>query len=142
MNSLVVDHLRLASISALPIFEEKYPELLSVLNKSQRPSNDWNFFMTAAGIGLVLMKLSNQDTARKDILDRAVAVDKQLPVAVDNLFEFLRKKKLDSAPVDVHQQIGIWVLWNIAGACPSYEECSALAPVIGSYLSSAVDEFE
>lgn len=130
---------RTFSITAQTIFREKYPELLSVLSRSQQPSNDWDFFMTAAGVGYAITSTNAQGEERDTILRQASEIDPQLPAAVDNLFDFIKKQ--ENVGAELRANLGVWVLWNIAGSCPEHREMEKLAPAIGMYIETLVTKF-
>ncbi|KAF0124603.1 MAG: hypothetical protein FD154_2299 [Elusimicrobia bacterium] len=130
---------RTFSISAQTMLREKYPELLSVLARSPRPSNDWDFFMTAAGVGYAIIVTNASGEEKAAILRQAAEIDSQLPAAISNLFDFVEKQK--SAEAGLRANLGVWVLWNIGGGCPEHREMEKLAPAIGMYLEILVTKF-
>jgi 23S rRNA A2030 N6-methylase RlmJ len=120
-------------------FIDKFPILRTILSKSKRPSNDWDFFMTVAGVGIYfLTNKTNEEEANK-IARRLSEIDRQMPEAMDNFFNYIEKGK--KAGVSLTADIGYWVLWNTMGDEPTLEECTELAPAIGIFLMKVVSDF-
>lgn len=137
-SELLVSGINIAVIGSLMPFRTKFPVLITILSKSKHPSNDWDFFMTVAGVGIYfLTNKTNVEEANK-IANQLLEIDRQMPEAMDNFFSYI--KKGGEASVDLMADIGYWVLWNIMGDKPKYEECVALAPAIGTYLARVVND--
>lgn len=135
IDTSVVNGVHLASIGALTKIREQFPELMNTLTKSKRPSSDWNFFMTAAGVSLAIILSSDEN--KDSLIQKVSEIDKQIPSAINNFFEF----KQSNSEEDVCSELGVWVLWNIGGECPTHPDCYRLAPVIGNFLKNVVKDF-
>ena len=138
-NTALVKGINLAIIGALIPLKNKYPVLLTILGKSRHPSNDWDFFMTAGGVGMYLFTNKVDENEYAEIINQLKEADKQMVDAVDNLFTYLETRK--SMNVDIRMATGFWVLWNIAGNPPTQEESKELAPAIGIYLQNVINNF-
>jgi len=95
--------------------------------------------MTAAGVGFAIISTNAQGEEKDTILRQAAEIDVQLPVAVNDLFDFIEKQK--DVAVGLQAHMGVWVLWNIGGGCPSHREMEKLAPAIGMYIDKLVTKF-
>lgn len=129
-------------ISSTRSFMDKYPVLLKILARSKKGFNDWDFYMTVAMVGIYFMSNKVGKEEAENIYNQLQQLDKQMPEALNNFFDFLDKK--DAKHTNLSQLtaiIGVWVLWNIVGDTPSLEECRELAPAIGSYLSKALNSY-
>lgn len=126
--------IRFTSISVLASFLDKYPVLREIFDssKSDKPSDDWNYFMTAAGCGLILMSNEDYKGEHKEVMKTCVKIDKNLPRAIDDFIKFM--SKYDGTDEGYIANIGLWVLWNIKQAQPTHEDMKELAPVIGNFL--------
>lgn len=134
---LLIKGVHLASISTL-MFLERYPELKTVLNRSKHPGSDWDFFMTAAGVGIYLEQNQLDKEKLEDLFEQLAEFNKEMPPAIDNLIKFLSKE----SGHDLTTQVGFWVLWNIGGEAPTHKESERLAPAIGNYLANVVKDFD
>lgn len=141
MNSdMFVKEINIAVISALVPFVDRYPTLKNVLEKSKRSSNDWDFFMTVAGVGTFLMVNEIDKEGREKLVRQLIDLDKQMTGALINLEVFLKNNS--GMNVNKSAIVGLWVLWNIAGEAPTHEVGQILAPAIGSYLLNLVKDLE
>ena len=138
-TELLVDGLRIAIIGSMVPFVDKFPILRTILNKSQHPSDDWDFFMLSAGIGTYFLTNESSKEEANEIADQLSRIDKQIPDAIHNFFNYINKGQ--KAGINLVVDIGYWVLWNITGNEPTYEECKELAPAIGTYLMKLVGNF-
>ncbi len=136
--NLLVKGINIAVIGVIAPLKKQYPVLTSVLNKSKHPLNDWDFFMTVAGVGLYLLRDKVSDEKKEQILKQLAELDKQMPEGIDNFMEFVEKDK----DMDIRITVGFWVLWNIGGEAPTHDESKELAPVIGNYLLNVIKDFE
>jgi hypothetical protein len=118
--------------------EASFPELSSILARSKTPHNDWCFFFVAAGLYTASSHPYCTDQLREEMLNDAKQIDAQMPVALDDLCDFIDKKAEESS--DPLALIGLWVLWNIGGGMPGHDECKMLAPAIGSFLRKVVSD--
>ena len=133
----VAKALCLASNAANKI-EARFPELTSVLARSQNPHNDWCFFFVAAGLYTASLHPYCTAQLREEMLTDAEKIDAQMPTALDDLCDFIDKKADESSePLAL---VGLWVLWNIGGGMPSHNECKTLAPAIGAFLRKVVSD--
>jgi hypothetical protein len=129
--------LRVTIITALLPIMEEYPELEGVINKSGGTSN-WDFFMTAAGVGLYMCTTPPSKKASEDMVAGLIAIDEELPGALSNYMDFARSNSNGGEPL-IHIT-GIWVLWNMLGEFPNQEDSKRLAPAIGTFLGNLVDD--
>lgn len=131
-NNSFVKFINIAAISATTPFINKFPILTTVLNKSERSTADWDFFMTIAGAGLYLIANKSNENVHKEIVTQLFELDKQMPEGLANFFAYIENSKDEDT--DIRIKVGLWVLWNIIGSTPTEEESKELAPAIGSYL--------
>jgi len=131
-KNTIVDTVNLISISSMVSFLDKYPILKEILKESKNPSNDWDFYMTAAGSGIVLISSETYKGEHDEIKNRASEIDKDIPRAIDDFISFMNKGNVSDDLIPAN--IGLWVLWNLKQAEPSNEEVKELAPVIGNFL--------
>ncbi len=143
--SLPVEKCRTSLVKALCLatnsrnsFVKNYPELNSILARSERPHDDWCFFFIAGGIFTALSHPLCKGKLREDILNDAQQINAQMLDFIDDIYEFFSKKADETS--DPKHIIGLWVLWNIGGGMPSLEECRALAPAIGSFLNKVISD--
>lgn len=140
MDKLLVKGINIAVIGVESDLVKRYPTLTSVLNKSKRPTNDWDFFMTIAGIGIYIMRNKISDKDKENLTLQMLELDRQMPDGLGNFFEFMTNSK--DADTSNEARVGYWVLLSIKGEHPTLEESKELAPAIGSYLSLVVKDFE
>lgn len=137
---MLVNIINIAAIGALKTFTDRYPILLNILNKSKHSTNDWDFFMTAAGTGMYLLINEVSDKEYKDITNQLKKINEQLVEAVNNLFSYIETRK--NSDIQIQTLIGFWVLWNILGDPPTQEECKELASAIGVYLYNIINNLD
>lgn len=133
-----VKSINIVVITALVPFIDKYPILKEVLNKSRNPSNDWDFFMTVAGVGSYLSTHGVNEAKHEEILIELAEFDKQGVEALNNFTGFIEKNK--DKDNDLKAIVGFWVLWNIKGSSPSHKESRELTPAIGTYLQKVISD--
>jgi len=138
-NKLLVDGIHIAAIGSMTSFIDKFPILRTILSKSKHPSNDWDFFMIVAGVGIYFLTNRTNEEEANEIARQLLEIDRQMLEAMDNFFNYIEKGK--KASVGLRTDIGCWVLWNIMGNEPTLEECTELAPAIGIYLMKVVSDF-
>lgn len=137
----IVDVINLASISSLVPLSKKYPELKVLISSSKNndPIKAWDFFMTAAGAGIVLGSTEKYRGEHKETKNRLNKIDKMLPSAVDDFLSFINNyEDKETAKVGV----GLWVLWNVKGAEPSYKEMRRLPLTILNFLMEIILDWE
>ncbi|MCX6784160.1 MAG: hypothetical protein NT141_03825 [candidate division WWE3 bacterium] len=137
----IVDAIHVSSITLLVPLIDKYPILKDILNKSKskRPADDWDFFMTAAGSGLVLTSDETYKGEHEKVLGRASEINKDIPRAIDDFISFTNKNKGKEEMVAT--TIGLWVLWNLKQEEPTYDETKELAPIIGNFLLKLIADW-
>ena len=104
--------------------------------------------MTSAGIAIAILCNQNDEMFKKNILEKAKNIKNiyrphstlNWGRAVSDLFSFMENYK--DTGINMQSQIGLWILWNIGGEKPSYDECKELAPTIGMYLTKVVNDFK
>jgi len=140
-DSSIVDAINLTSISVLTTLIDKYPVLKIIINnsKSKRPMDDWDFFMTAAGSGLVLMSSESFLGEHDVVKNRATEINKDIPRAIDDFISFMNKEERSDDMVA--PTIGLWVLWNLKQEKPSYDEMKELTLVIGNFLLKIIADW-
>jgi len=136
--SKIVTGVHVGVSGSMRTFSKKYPVLSSVLAKSDHPLSDWVFFMTTAGVATYLLTHKVDAGNFREFMIHLSRIDEHMPEAIDNFFEFIKLKKAGGR--DMEALVGIWVLWNIEGNPPTFEECEELAPAIGIFLSRVVHE--
>lgn len=136
-NDFLIDGIRMATINSTVSFMDKFPILRTILSKSKHPSSDWDFFMVSAGVGIYFLTNKSYEKEADEITNQLSEIDKQMPDAVHDFFNFIRAKETSE---ELTFGIGTWVLWNIMGEKPTLEECKELAPTIGKYLLKVVSD--
>ncbi len=141
-NLSVVDAINLSSIELLVPLIDKYPVLKNILNnsKSKNPSDDWDYFMTAAGSGIVLISSETYKGEHNEVKSRASEIYKDIHRAIEDFIAFMNKNKATDKLIP--PTIGLWVLWNIKQEEPSYDEMKELAPVIGNLLIKIISDWK
>jgi len=133
-----VRSINIAAITALVPFIDKYPVLKELLNKSKSPSNDWDFYMTVAGVGIYLLANKVNETKYKELLIELAEFDKQSVEALNNFKAFMENNKNEG--IDLKTSAGFWVFWNIKSSQPTHDESRELAPAIGAYLHKVISD--
>ena len=110
--------------------------------------SSWDFFVTIGGVSVAVSCLSDRVSARRfaELLPRLReqldAWDPQASAALEDCRAFITRSlqgKLsqgDPGHPTITDALGMWILWNLYGRCPSYEE-SAPARTIGGMLEQA-----
>jgi len=137
-QSVFVKSINIAVITALVPFIDKYPILKKLLNKSENPSSDWDFYMTVAGVGSYFLTNKVSEIKHKELLIELAELDKQGVEALNNFTVFIENNKNEG--IDLKASIGFWVLWNIKGSQPTQDESRELAPAIGAYLQKIISD--
>lgn len=137
-QTLLVKALSLAAVGVTLQLEERYPELRTVMSRSGHPHSDWDFFFVAGGAALVIVPAGCPQQLREQVLEDLRVLNSELPIAIDNLKGFLQHNS--NTTLNISSQVGVWILWNIGGECPSHDECKELAPAIGNLLQSIVHD--
>lgn len=135
---LIVKGVNIVASGSQNNFIDKFPVLLKILSKSKNPLMDWIFFMTVAGVGIYFLTNKSTEKEAIEISEELKKINKQMPQAMDHFFDYVEQQK--EAGVNLEAIIGYWVLWNIMNAEPTLEECTALAPAIGVFLSKVVSD--
>lgn len=124
------------AISSLTPFLNRFSNLEQIIRA--RGTDDWDFFMTVAGVGIALQTIGSKPP-EKDFHQFAIGLQEHFPkwdhnaaAAFDNLTKFTQKNV--SGGVDPITATGLWVLWNVKQDSPTDDEIS-LAPVIGRFLA-------
>ena len=137
-KSSLVKSINLVAITALVPFIDKYPVLKGLLNKSKNPSSDWDFYMTVAGVGVYLLTNKVSEARYKELLIDLAEFDKQSAEALNDFKAFIENNKNEG--IDLKTSVGFWVLWNIKGSWPTYDESRDLALAIGAYLHKIISD--
>jgi hypothetical protein len=134
----LINGIHLAVVGATAAFLQKYPVLRRILSKSQRPKNDWDFYMTVAGLGVYYLRHKVSPHRHSALMAAISQFDRQMPEGLSNLYGYFASHT--DANIDSRIKVGFWVLWNIAGEPPTQEESRDLAPAIGVYLDRVVTD--
>ncbi|MBU0690222.1 hypothetical protein KKC97_13365 [bacterium] len=117
-------------------FAKRYPEIVNVMNMGDADWPDWEFNLTAACCGLAILLLEDE-FSKANILTQAAMLDKNLPGAIQHLFDFIQKNAAEQA---LNHIVGIWVIVNLARELPDYEYIYRLAHVIGGLAVLIVEQ--
>jgi hypothetical protein len=128
------------AISSLTSFLDKFPALGSICKvRGAAGPQDWDFFMTVAGVGFALQTLGSRPS-EKDLRHFTEGLQEHSPkwnahaaAAFDDLTRFTQRNV--SGEMDSLTAIGLWVLWNVKRENPTQEEMP-LAPAIGRFLAA------
>lgn len=140
-KSTIAHAIRFTSINLLVPLIDKYPILKEILNssKSDKPADDWDFFMTAAGCGLVLMSTETYKGEHDEVKNSCIEIDKNLPRAIDDFTKFMNNFK--GKDEEMIANIGYWVLWNVKQSQPTYDDMKELSPIIGNFLMKVISDW-
>lgn len=133
-----VDAIKPMVITSLVPMIDKYPLLKDLLNtsKSESPTDNWDFFMTSACAGIILITREEYEGEHNATESRLNELDKNYMRAIKDFSSFLEK-----ASDDMNEQlgtIGYWILWNVKKDKPTDDELQQLALPIGNYVMSVV----
>lgn len=133
-----VDAIKTLAITSLVPMVDKFPLLKDLLNssKSNNPADEWDFFMTSACAGIILISSEEYKGEHEAVENRLNELDKNYMMAVNDLKQFMEK-----ASDDLDQKIatlGYWLLWNVKKDKPSDDELQQLSLPIGNYVMSVV----
>lgn len=134
----VIDIINLVSIDSFVNVLDKFPILKEIVNKSKNGVDDWGFYMTSAGAGLVLISSETYKGEHKEIKKRGSELFKQLPESVDNFIDFMNKSEVEDNLLPA--KIGMWVIWNLKQSTPTDDELKELAPFIGRFLIGIISK--
>lgn len=137
-NVTAVDAIKTLVITSLVPMIDKFPLLKDTLNssKSNNPADEWDFFMTSACSGIILMTNEEYKGEHEAVQNRLTELDKNYMVAVDDLLKFMEK-----ASDDLDQKLatlGYWILWNVKKDKPTDVELQQLSLPIGNYIMTVV----
>lgn len=137
-NVTAVDAIKTLAITSLVPMIDKFPLLKDLLNssKSDNPADEWDFFMTSACAGIILISSEEYKGEHEAVENRLNELDKNYMMAVNDLKKFMEK-----ASDDLDQNIatlGYWLLWNVKKDKPSDDELQQLSLPIGNYIMSVV----
>ncbi len=135
----IIDAIHIASIGWLVPLTDKYPELKNILLKSNHPTDDWDFFVTAAGTGIVLSTSESFEGEHNLAKQRAIKINKDILRASEDFISFMNKGE-NSAEL-LAPTIGMWILWNLKQEQPIYDEMKELSPVIGNLLLKIITDW-
>ena len=128
------------AISSLATFLDKFPHLKAIIKT--RGTDDWDFFMTVAGIGVALQTVGSNPT-EKAFRQFTLGLQEHFPkwnpnaaAAFDDLTKFTQRNA--SGGVDPMTATGLWVLLNVKQDSLADDEMS-MAPVIGRFLVGNVE---
>lgn len=130
----LVSTVNVLAISSLTSFLTNFSSIEQIMKKCT--TEDWDFFMTVAGIGIAL-QTNKYKPSDKEVDQFAVGLKEYLPkwnsqgaAAFDDLLKFTQRNITNG--VDSIVAAGLWVLWNLKQEQPTDDEMS-LAPIIGHY---------
>lgn len=96
--------------------------------------------MTAAGVGLALTSSETFEGEHKEIREKAMKLNKELPRAIDDFIAFLNKSEVKDEIVP--NTIGLWVLWNVKKKELNDEEIKQLTGTVGNLLLKVVSDWK
>ncbi|MCC5847619.1 MAG: hypothetical protein JJU29_05935 [Verrucomicrobia bacterium] len=137
-KTTLVKTLGMASVVTSMTLMEQFPEFVEVLKRSQSADTDWDFFFIAGGAGMVTLSSGTSEALRKDIFDDLTLLNERLTHAISDLNQFLEGK--DGRTKNPINAVGLWILWNVGGQQPTYEESKRLVPAIGGMLAGIARE--
>lgn len=137
-NVTTVDAIKTLVITSLVPMIDKFPLLKDTLNssKSNNPADEWDFFMTSACAGIILITKEEYKGEHEAVENRLKELDKNYMSAVTDLMKFMEK-----GSDDLNQRIatlGYWILWNVKQDKPTDEELQQLSLPIGNYIMTVV----
>jgi len=106
---------------------DKFPVLKGTLNssKSDNPADEWDFFMTSACAGIILLTNEEYDGEHESVENRLNELDINYMRAVADLMKFMEK-----GSDDLNERIatlGYWILWNVKKDKPTDDELQQLS---------------
>jgi len=134
---------RAFAITALDPIEREFHLAIGSADQLRR----WDYLLTVAGVAVAVSCLHNQVSASHfarllpRIRQQLDGWDTESPAALDDCRAFITRSLQGNGLPDSPQHVsivdasGIWVLWNLFGRCPSYEE-SRPARAIGRMLQA------
>lgn len=125
----IVDGIRTMVIPMMTQLMDKYPIFEKFYKEINKPPEDFDFYMSTAGLGYALSLVDDEEA--KKILKEANLLDRNYQPVINNLFGFVQKQEQG---VGFNNIIGIWVLWNFKGEMPASEELKEVASAIGILL--------
>jgi hypothetical protein len=131
-NINIVDAIHLVAITIFTSLIDRYPIFKDLFINSGSTTQDWDFFVTAAGSGMVLMSPESFEGEHKQVMDRLIEIDANIPRAIDDFNKFMTKDPLPEELIG--PMAGQWVLFNIKKSEPTEDETKNLAGVIGTML--------
>lgn len=142
-NTNLVKLVELQAISSLVPFGDKIPVIYQLLKQSKNGPKDWDFFVTAAGVGtatFVLTYFLHLDRKTVQILTGKINSDvkewdKQGSAAVSNFINFVSTNIQKN--INIQTAVGAWIIWNLKNGEPTNEEI-APAQILGSFLLDSI----
>lgn len=133
-----VDAIKTVAITSLVPFLDRYPSLQNLLksSKSENPTDDWDFFITSACVGIILLTREEYKGEHKKMETRLNELDKNYMRAVNDLSKFM-----ENTSDDLNTRLatlGHWILWNVKKTEPTTEEIQNLSLPIGNYIVKVV----
>ena len=138
MKRLNIKELHINAISSLMPFYTNYPQMKSVLESNPKSTENWDFYMTVAGIGVFVSSIKLTAKAQKELHTEIESLNPEMVEALTDFMEFNGKGKTDDETMSGN--VGIWVLWNVKGTAPTNDEYNVIAPAIEKYLVRVVKE--
>lgn len=140
-NSITaVDAIKTMVITSLVPMIDKFPILKTLLNSSQseKPAEEWDFFMVSAITGVILLTNEEYKGEHDAIEERLNELDRNYMKAVNDLSSFM-EKTTDNLDERI-ATIGYWVLWNVKKDKPTDDELQQLSLPIGNYVMGVVHQ--
>lgn len=139
-NVTVVDAIKTLAITSLVPMIDKFPLLKDLLNssKSDNPADEWDFFITSACAGIILLSSEEYKGEHQAVKERLNELDKNYMNAVNDLSKFMEK-----SPEELDMRLatlGNWILWNVKKFEPTSEEIQRLSLPIGNYIMKVVHD--
>lgn len=132
--------IKFAVTAGISVFIEKYPILVPLLKKTEKTFNDWNFFMTVAGICTYITISDVSEKDLREIEKHLLEINNQMPwiEGINDFFKFMGPP--EDIDIDKKTKTGWWVLCNIKGKKPTNKESKELAPAIGLFLEKLAED--
>lgn len=138
MPMLNIKEFHLKVIASLVPFLQQYPIMKGVLASNPRSSQNWDFYLTVAGVGMYIVSFKVPAKKQTPLRETLSSLDPEMIDALDDFLEMNEDARIDENTLSGN--IGMWVLWNVKGIAPTNEEYNELSPAIEKFLIQGVKE--
>lgn len=130
-----IDAIKTLVVTSLVPMIDKFPLLKDLINssKSSHPADEWDFFMTSACVGVILLTSENHNGEHELIKNQLRELGEKYLLAVNDLAKFIEKVPEDELDQFI-ATLGYWVLWNVKKDKPTDAELQQLSLPIGKYI--------